>query len=50
MKKFLGLCMALCLCLVLLPATALAADNDKPNYLYVGKTHIASTIYSDNAA
>lgn len=27
MKKFLGLCMALCLCLVLLPATALAAET-----------------------
>ncbi len=27
MKKFLGLCMALCLCLVLLPATALAAEE-----------------------
>ena len=33
MKKFLGLCMALCLCLVLLPATALAADGIE---LYVG--------------
>ena len=27
MKKLLGLCMALCLCLVLLPATALAAET-----------------------
>ena len=31
MKKFLGLCMALCLCLVLLPATALAADGATVN-------------------
>ena len=33
MKKLLGLCMALCLCLVLLPAAALAADGIE---LYVG--------------
>lgn len=30
--------------------TALAADNDKPNNLYVGTTNIAITPYDDNAA
>ena len=35
-KKIVSLCMALALCLSLLPVTALAADNDKPNNLYVG--------------
>ena len=33
----------------MLPVTALAADNDKPSYLYVGNTDIAAD-YSDNAA
>ncbi len=37
MKKFLGLCMALCLCLVLLPATALAAEEIK---LFIGGQQI----------
>ena len=32
MKKILGLCMALVLCLVLLPATALAADGATVTY------------------
>ena len=40
MKKFLGLCMALCLCLVLLPATALAAAEGAPDTLYVGNTNV----------
>lgn len=30
--------------------TAMAADNDKPNNLYVGTTNIAITPYDDNAA
>ena len=38
------------LCLFALPVTALAADNDKPNNLYVGTTNIAITPYDDNAA
>ena len=49
-KKLFSLCMALALCLGLLPVTALAADNDKPNNLYVGTTNIAITPYDDNAA
>lgn len=36
--------------LTMLPVTALAADNDKPNNLYVGTTNIAITPYDDNAA
>ena len=38
MKKFLGLCMALCLCLVLLPATALAANE--ATTVYVGNVEL----------
>ena len=49
-KRFLSLLCVLALCLGLLPVTALAADNDKPNNLYVGTTNIASTWYDDNAA
>ena len=41
-KKIVSLCMALALCLSLLPATALAADNDKPNNLYVGNQNVKS--------
>ena len=49
-KKIVSLCMALVLCLSLLPATALAAENDRPYSLYVGNTDVAKTEYSDNAA
>lgn len=49
-KKFFSLCMALALCLGLLPATALAAGEDVPNILYVGTTNIGTTSYNDNAA
>ena len=49
-KRGLSLLCVLALCLGLLPATALAADNDKPNNLYVGTTNIAITSYDDNAA
>ena len=49
-KKIVSLCMALALCLSLLPATALAAENDRPYSLYVGNTDVAKTEYSDNAA
>lgn len=38
------------LCLFALPATALAAENDRPYSLYVGNTDVAKTEYSDNAA
>ena len=41
-KKIVSLCMALALCLSLLPVTALAADNDKPNNLYVGNQNVKS--------
>ena len=41
-KKIVSLCMALVLCLGLLPVTALAADNDKPNNLYVGNQNVKS--------
>ena len=41
-KRFLSLTCALVLCLGLLPATALAADNDKPNNLYVGNQNVKS--------
>ena len=41
-KKIVSLCMALALCLGLLPVTALAADNDKPNNLYVGNQNVKS--------
>ena len=40
MKKFLGLCMALCLCLVLLPATALAANEAT---VYVGSVALTGS-------
>ena len=49
-KKLFSLCMALTLCLGLLPVTALAAENDRPYSLYVGNTDVAKTEYSDNAA
>ena len=49
-KKIFSLCMALALCLSLLPATALAAGTASPHSLYVGNTNFASTIYPDNAA
>ena len=39
-KKLFSLCMALALCLGLLPATALAADNDT---VYVGGVALTST-------
>ena len=40
MKKLLGLCMALCLCLVLLPATALAANEAT---VYVGSVALTGS-------
>ena len=49
-KKLFSLCMALALCLGLLPVTALAAGEDVPNDLYVGTTNIGTTSYNDNAA
>ena len=49
-KRLLSACLALALCLGLLPVTALAAGNDSPHSLYVGNTNFASTIYPDNAA
>ena len=49
-KRILSLLCVLALCLGLLPTAALAADNDKPNNLYVGTTNIAITPYDDNAA
>ena len=39
-KKIVSLCMALVLCLGLLPATALAAEVDAPNNLYVGNQNV----------
>ena len=39
-KKVFSLCMALALCLGLLPATALAAEVDAPNNLYVGNQNV----------
>ena len=39
-KKVFSLCMALALCLGLLPATALAAEVDAPNTLYVGNQNV----------
>ena len=39
-KKLFSLCMALALCLGLLPATALAAEVDAPNNLYVGNQNV----------
>lgn len=41
-KRFLSLLCVLALCLGLLPVTALAADNDKPNNLYVGNQNVKS--------
>ena len=49
-KRGLSLLCVLALCLGLLPVTALAAGEDKPNNLYVGTTNIGSTSYNDNAA
>ena len=43
-KKLFSLCMALVLCLALLPATALAAAPDG-QVLYVGGVQISSTGY-----
>ena len=39
-KKILSLCMALALCLGLLPVTALAAGEDAPDELYVGNQSV----------
>ena len=41
-KKIVSLCMALVLCLSLLPATALAATEGAPNNLYVGNQNVKS--------
>ena len=41
-KKVFSLCMALVLCLGLLPATALAAAEGAPNNLYVGNQNVKS--------
>ncbi len=41
-KKIVSLCMALALCLSLLPATALAATEGAPNNLYVGNQNVKS--------
>lgn len=41
-KKLFSLCMALALCLSLLPATALAAAEGAPNNLYVGNQNVKS--------
>ena len=41
-KRILSLLCVLALCLGLLPTTALAADNDKPNNLYVGNQNVKS--------
>ena len=41
-KKIVSLCMALVLCLSLLPATALAAAEGAPNNLYVGNQNVKS--------
>ena len=53
-KKIVSLCMALALCLGLLPVTALAAGEDAPNTLYVGNQQVirsSSTTYwtTDNS-
>ena len=53
-KKLFSLCMALALCLGLLPVTALAAGEDAPNTLYVGNQQVirsSSTTYwtTDNS-
>ena len=39
-KKIVSLCMALTLCLSLLPATALAAGDGAPETLFVGGTNV----------
>ena len=39
-QRISALLLCLALCLALLPATALAADNDKPNILYVGNQNV----------
>ena len=44
-KKIVSLCMALALCLSLLPATALAAGEDAPGTLWVGQTQITASGY-----
>ena len=44
-KKIVSLCMALVLCLGLLPVTALAAGEDVPGTLYVGQTPITESGY-----
>ena len=44
-KKIVSLCMALALCLSLLPVTALAAGEDVPGTLYVGQTPITESGY-----
>ena len=49
-KRLLSACLALALCLSLLPVTALAAGEDVPNVLCVGTTNIGTTSYNDNAA
>ena len=49
-KRLLSACLALALCLGLLPVTALAAGEDVPNVLCVGTTNIGTTSYNDNAA
>ena len=46
-KKFLSLCMALALCLGLLPATALAEEN-APTTLYVGSTTITAGYWTSS--
>lgn len=49
-KRILSLLCVLALCLGLLPVTALAAGDDRPNDLYVGNTKISATKYENNAA
>lgn len=44
-KKVFSLCMALVLCLGLLPVTALAAGEDAPGTLWVGQTQITASGY-----
>ena len=44
-KKIVSLCMALALCLGLLPVTALAAGEDAPGTLWVGQTQITASGY-----
>ena len=44
-KRFLSLLCVLALCLGLLPATALAAEEDAPGTLYVGQTQITGSGY-----